>query len=132
MQMNQSALNSSMMMTLPTVLLVDDEPDITETLSALLSVYGYSTRTANSVSEAHEILKEEGVDVILSDIMMPKLRGTMLRPLMKADPRFSHIPIIFMTGHDFNGEQLDERILAKPFSAQDMLSAIQFATKKAN
>lgn len=112
---------------LPTVLLVDDEKDIADNLSALLEAYGYSTRTANSVREAHEVLREECIDIILSDIMMPKLRGTMLRPLIQSDPRFSHIPIIFMTGFDFESEQIAETVLSKPFSGEDLIAAINHA-----
>lgn len=56
--------------------------------------------------------------------MMPKLRGALLRPLIYADPRFSHIPIVFMIGYDFEHEKIPEQVLRKPFSSEQLFEAI--------
>lgn len=61
-----------------TILLVDDNPDITGVLADILQVKGYAVHAANSGAEARLLLREHPVDLLLTDIRMPGMNGLEL------------------------------------------------------
>ena len=80
----------------PVVLVVDDEPDILDNLSEWLVGSGYKTVTAGNGPEALAIAKRQKVDVVVTDLNMPKLSGLHLMTLIKeVNP---NIEVIFLTG----------------------------------
>jgi CheY-like chemotaxis protein len=62
----------------PTVLVVDDEPTIRDLVSALLQDEGYTVRQARDGLEALREVEEDGIDLVLSDVRMPRLDGVSL------------------------------------------------------
>ena len=80
-----------------TVLIVDDEKNYPPILSAVLSEEGYETLTASSGAEALEILESADVDLVLTDMKMPKMDGIELLERIKATR--PDLPIIMMTAH---------------------------------
>jgi putative two-component system response regulator len=81
------------------LLLVDDDPIITEVMSRILRDYP-NQRFAPSAVEARNQICELKPDLVLLDVEMPEIGGLELARFMKADPHFADIPIIFVTGHE--------------------------------
>jgi two-component system NtrC family response regulator len=80
-----------------TILIVDDEKNYPRILSAVLEEEGFETLCANSGYEALEILKNSDVDLVLTDMKMPKMDGIEL--LEKIKDKDQDLPVIMMTAH---------------------------------
>ncbi len=80
------------------VLIVDDVPDNLSVLHDALDESGYTVLIATSGEAALQRAAQGLPDVILLDAMMPGMDGFEVARRLKADPRTTHIPIIFMTG----------------------------------
>ncbi|MEW6585110.1 MAG: response regulator [Nitrospirota bacterium] len=81
------------------ILVVDDDPDILEALSLILGANGYEVVTAHDGMEGLNKLKEERPDLMVLDLLMPKLDGFGVCRELK-DPRwakYGHIPIIILS-----------------------------------
>lgn len=109
------------------ILVVDDEPDITETYQILLEMHGYMVLTANNGVEALDRVTEAQPDLILSDCMMPKMDGIEFIRQARLIPELASIPIILMSGapelHDFS-DSLHTLFLQKPILFDEMLHKI--------
>ncbi len=81
-----------------TILVVEDEPDVRETLIALLERRGYATRHAGDGLEALDVLAAFTPDLILCDRMMPRCSGFVLLETIRRDrPDLDQVPFIFLT-----------------------------------
>jgi CheY-like chemotaxis protein len=101
---------------LPTVLIVDDTPDNITLLSSLLKDK-YNTKIANSGATALQIVAAAPVDLILLDIMMPDMDGFETCRRLKADPRSSAIPVVFLTAKS----QAEDEAMGRSVGAVDFL-----------
>lgn len=81
----------------PKVLVVDDNPSNVDILKTRLSVHGYEILTATDGEQALRIARESRPDLILLDIMMPKLDGIEVCSRLKSDPELPFVPIIVMS-----------------------------------
>ena len=112
------------------VLVVDDEPEITEIVETFLTESGYDVAVENSSNKAVEKARKYRPDVILLDIMMPGTDGYNICREIKADPEFSNIPIIFLTGKDRNDDMGrsfrsgGDMFIKKPFSCERLLEIV--------
>ena len=79
------------------ILVADDNPDNLEILRMRLSSQGYDVITAADGEEALAIAKERQPDLILLDVMMPRLDGVAVCQRLRADPRLPFTPIIMVT-----------------------------------
>ena len=79
------------------ILAVDDSPTILEMLKAILVGSGYEVLTAADGAEALDVARSEQPDLILLDVMLPKLDGYRVCRLLKFDQRYREIPIIMLT-----------------------------------
>ena len=112
------------------ILIVDDEPDIVETLSFMLQARKFDVVTASSGLEALAKVKSERPDLALLDIMMPGMDGYQTTAAIRKLESCAQIPIIAMTAGAMSGDK--EKCLAagmsghlcKPFDRQDMDEAI--------
>ena len=83
----------------PTLLIVDDEPSILQSLGGLLSDEGFVVTTAANGYEALKIIEAESPDLVLLDIWMPGIDGIeTLKEIKKENP---NIQVIIITGHGF-------------------------------
>ncbi len=105
------------------ILVVDDDDNLREVLSAVLSQRGRAVDTARDGIEALALLNQNQYDVILSDLRMPGLDGPALYEALRAMRSTTPIPrVIFMTGNVGGGEYAaflrgtTEPLLEKPFS----------------
>jgi DNA-binding response OmpR family regulator len=112
------------------ILLVDDTPDILLVLSRRLKSWGYEPLTANSGEEGLKIAEEQLPDLLLLDIMMPKLKGRDVCARLKSNPKTRHIPVIFLTAlgladHVKSGMELGaDDYIVKPFEPEDLRDRI--------
>ena len=112
------------------ILVVDDEKDITETLSFMLKANGYDVITALDGESGLKAAKEENPDLIILDVMMPKINGYKIARLLKYDNKYKHIPIIMVTarGQDTDkliGEETGADVyITKPFEFEEILNSI--------
>lgn len=102
------------------VLVVDDHPDMLDTLKSILTQHGFEVLTARNGEEALELLQEQAINLILSDVAMPHLNGYQLFQALResSDPRLVAMPFIFISGR----ATLDSDIrFAKSLGADDYL-----------
>ncbi len=92
----QKEVNNNLESVLPTLLFVDDNDEIRDYISTRLAI-DYLIITAASVTQALKVLSKQKVDIIISDIMMPEVSGIELCEIVKADSRFSHIPLVLLS-----------------------------------
>lgn len=114
------------------ILIADDRPDNRYFLQSLLTGHGYQVLSTKDGQEALEILKNEVVDAIITDILMPVLDGYDLCQLVKKDPNLAKIPFIFYTAsyteerHRIFGLSLGaDEYLCKPSEPDDLLAIVR-------
>ena len=112
-----------------TILIIDDEQGYRDLLSMELADQGYNALTASGGAQALEILKNEAVDVIITDMKMPKMDG--LDVVIASRRLRPGIPIILMTGYAVE-ERVEEALsrkastcLRKPFQAEELGAALE-------
>ena len=119
---------------LPTVLVVDDNADMREHISSILS-NNFNVITANNGMDALHKMKETIPALVLSDIMMPVMDGIGLLKEIKSNKATSNIPVIFLTaraGEESRIEGLEtgaDDYLVKPFSSKELLSRVKVQIK---
>ena len=115
---------------MPTVLIVEDDVDIRESLEGLLVHAGYTVATASDGAEALAYMRSHDRPcVVLLDLMMPVMNGRQLRVEMQKDPSLDSIPVVVLSG----GGRVEEEAAAlgavgyvtKPFQTRSVLSLIQ-------
>jgi len=115
-----------------TLLVVEDEKLILNSLKTMLTGAGYKVRTASSGDQAWKLLSQNtNVDVVLSDVVMPgKLQGADLaRNIQRAKLQ---LPVILMSGYTFSSGQEQNmeavsQLLYKPIRKNDLIDAIEEA-----
>ncbi len=105
------------------ILVVDDEPEIVETLKHSLSNEGYEAIGAFTGEEALKILEKERADLVLLDIMMPGLKGTEVARIIK--DKYPSVKIIVVTGYSSEAANLSkdtplESVFIKPVNIQEL------------
>ena len=114
-----------------TILLVDDEPDLLESLSIRFKASGYNVLTAVDGLDALQKARTLSPDLIILDLMLPKMDGYKVARLLKFDTRYSHIPILILSAR---GQDMDKDVgknagandyMVKPFDSADLLSRIE-------
>jgi two-component system chemotaxis response regulator CheY len=86
---------------MPTILIVDDEQDCRSPLARLLQIEGYEIAQAMDGLEALQRLEEQKTDLILLDLLMPRLDGVGFLERMRDDARFKDVPVFLVTAsHD--------------------------------
>ena len=86
------------------ILIVEDDPDSREILGERLRAYGFDVEEAVNGWEAVEKLKKYKADLIIMDIMMPKLDGYTACKIIRDDSKTAKVPIIFLTAKELIGE----------------------------
>ena len=113
------------------VLIVDDQPSITKLVSVKLSKEGFEVIEALDGEEGLRKAQEERPDLIILDIMMPKMSGWEVRDKLREDKRCQDIPVIMLTATGRFEEQLKgleegiEEYLTKPFDPNDLADLVK-------
>ena len=82
--------------TVKRILVVDDEPDVTELLEYKLEQEGYRVKVLNDPLSFVATVREFEPDLMVLDIMMPELNGLQLCRITRSDPAMKNIPVIFL------------------------------------
>ena len=113
------------------VMVIDDSKTIRRTAENLLSKAGCEVITATDGFEALGIIADTRPDVIIVDIMMPRLDGYQTCALIKNNDEFKNTPVIMLSSKDGLFDRARGRIvgseqyLTKPFTRDELLSAIR-------
>lgn len=110
-----------------TVLVVDDEYDLLQTICATLEFGGYEPVQASNGRIALEKIAEAKPDLVLTDVMMPYMSGYDLVARIRRLPEGRALPTILMSSIDPSLHPSGEwnKVLAKPFSLDKLLTAVQ-------
>jgi two-component system alkaline phosphatase synthesis response regulator PhoP len=112
------------------ILVVDDEVYIVHILDFSLGMEGYEVVTALDGEQALAKVKTEEPDLVVLDIMMPKLDGYETCKILKSDPETKHIPVILLSA---KGRNVDQKMgfqvgaddyITKPFSPRKLVERI--------
>ena len=113
-----------------TILIVEDEKNIRELLKDILLPY-YQVREAADGEEALKEVEQKQPDIIISDVLMPKLDGITLTDILKSDERTAHIPVIHISAKNSIEDQINaynhgtDLYIPKPFHPRHVLSAVE-------
>lgn len=113
------------------ILLVDDEQGLVDTIAKRLDVCGYDIISANDGQKGYELACNESPDLIILDIMLPKMDGYKVCGFLKKDSRYSGIPIILLTAKADEGdmklgmEMGAEVYMTKPVVVEQLIQRIE-------
>jgi len=116
------------------ILVVDDEPLYIRLLEINLKIEGYEVITATNGLEALEIVSNQSPDLILLDVMMPKLDGVTTCERIR---QFSNVPVIMVTAKGEEQERVKglnvgaDDYIVKPFSATELLARVRAVLRRA-
>jgi len=116
----------------PRVVIIEDDPDMIDLLSVILRRGGYQAVPALGGREGLRILREDGADLILLDLMMEDISGWRVLELVKEDESLRQIPVLIVSARHFLEDPdqtaahagLFEGYLVKPFVVRDLLTKI--------
>jgi len=117
----------------PRILLIDDEPSIREPLGEYLEAQGFAVSAAESAAEARSILRAQGVDLVVSDIMMPGEDGLSLTRHLRET---SSIPVILLTARAEDTERIigleigADDYVVKPFNPRELVARIRTVLRR--
>ncbi len=121
----------------PRVLIVDDDRDIRTFVQVSLALAGFDTIEAEDGLQAIDHAVNESPDIVVMDVMMPKLDGFTALRRMREDGRISHIPIILLTAKTQTTDKLAgfeagaDDYLTKPFDPPELVARIQATLRRA-
>ncbi|MCC6954610.1 MAG: hybrid sensor histidine kinase/response regulator [Deltaproteobacteria bacterium] len=113
------------------VLVIDDSDQLLQVLDEVLTMQGFTVRTANSAQAAFDCLNSSRPDIILCDIMMPEIDGFRFHSEIKKNPEWCDIPFLFVSALSDPeevrfGKQLGcDEYVTKPFDPIDLAATIR-------
>ncbi|HLZ49548.1 MAG TPA: response regulator [Candidatus Acidoferrum sp.] len=113
------------------VLIVDDEPDIVDSIKFALEFEGIECIVANAGEEALAKAKIRMPDLILLDVMLPEINGYKVSRLLKFDAAFRQIPIIMLTARaqekdrELGIEMGADEYVTKPFEMSELIALVK-------
>jgi adenylate cyclase len=115
----------------PLVLAVDDMPENLEILRLRLEAHGYAVETAADGEEGLARARELRPDLVLLDVMMPRLDGISVVRALKQDPALAHVPVILVTARSDNRDVVEgldagaDDYLTKPFDHATLMARVR-------
>jgi len=117
----------------PTILVVDDEPSISEVVSIYLRRAGYQVVVAQDGQEALDALEKEPPDLVVLDLMLPKMDGLEITRRLRAE---GDTPIIMLTARREEADRIvglemgADDYVVKPFSPQELVSRVKAVLRR--
>lgn len=113
------------------ILIVDDEVDLVETLRFPLEMEGYQILVSYNGEDGLNKARSENPDLIILDLMLPKLDGYKVCRLLKFDEKYKHIPIIMLTARTQEKDKIlgietgANEYITKPFEIDELIDKIK-------
>lgn len=113
------------------ILIVDDEPQIHTVLGKLLTNEGYQVASAYSAEEAFQKVDESRPDLVILDVMMPKVSGIDVCNRLKENPQTKDILILILSARDAQADRIEglthgaDDYVSKPFHLRSLVRKIQ-------
>ena len=111
------------------ILIVDDDMINRKLLNVLLKKNGYNTIEAENGMEALNIIKNEPIDMVLLDIIMPVMDGIDLLKILKADDEYKNIPVAILTTDDTRKTEALKlgacNVLIKPIKEPELIQTME-------
>ncbi len=119
-----------------TILIVEDEKDIVKMLEYNLAKEGFKTISVNDGEDALEAVKRQHPDLILLDLMLPKMDGLEICKELKKDSKYAFIPIIMLTAKAQESDKIvglelgADDYITKPFSPRELIARIKAVLRR--
>lgn len=113
------------------ILVVDDEPDVTDLLVYTLKAKGFSVEAVNNPHASIGLARSFLPDLVILDVMMPELNGIQICRMLRADPKLKRVPVIFLTAKAEENDRIQglesgaDDYICKPFSTKELVLRIQ-------
>ena len=113
------------------VLLIEDETNIIEAVSFILTREGWDVKTHSNGHDAVDAVRARQPDLVILDVMLPGKNGFDILQDIRADAQFSALPVLMLTarGQSKDREMAERfgvsRFMTKPFSNAEVLSAVR-------
>ena len=112
------------------ILVADDEPPIVRLMEFILGRHGHQMLSAVNGEQALAMVREHDPDIVLLDIMMPRIDGYEVARTLRADPKYAHLPIIMLSAKA-QDEDIQKGIevgvdeyITKPFSPDHLVHVV--------
>ncbi len=113
------------------LLIVEDAPEVLQMLDQILRLNGYTVMTARNGQEALAAIEKQQPDLVVTDILMPKIDGFSLIYRLRTDAKTRNIPVVFLTATYVSGDDRDfattigaTRFVQKPIDTREFLEMI--------
>ena len=113
------------------ILVVDDEPDVTDLLAYTLKAKGFAVETVNNPNASIGLARSLVPDLVILDVMMPELNGIQICRMLRADPKLKRVPVIFLTAKAEEADRIQglesgaDDYICKPFSTKELVLRVQ-------
>jgi two-component system phosphate regulon response regulator PhoB len=113
------------------ILVVDDEPDVTDLVAYHLKAKGFHVESLNDATASIAAARAGQPDLVILDIMMPDLSGIQVCRILRADPKLARVPIIFLTAKAEAHDRIEglesgaDDYLSKPFSPKELVLRVE-------
>lgn len=113
------------------ILIVDDEQDIVESLKFVLEASDFTCYCAYNGEDGLKLAKEIIPDLIILDVMMPKINGYKISRLLKYDAKYKNIPILMVTARSQEEDKLigeetgADEYITKPFELDEVVKKVE-------
>uniref|UniRef100_A0A7C5Z7N3 Response regulator n=1 Tax=Caldicellulosiruptor owensensis TaxID=55205 RepID=A0A7C5Z7N3_9FIRM len=114
---------------MPKILVVDDSPVVKKIVTTTLAKKGFEVKEALDGVAALEVLLSEKIDLVITDLNMPKMDGLQLTREIRRNPTYKRIPIIMLTTNPSEEQKALEAganlYLKKPVTSEELISHVQ-------
>jgi diguanylate cyclase (GGDEF)-like protein len=123
---------------IPRALIADDDADIRAALDVTLVAAGFETIQARDGIEALDHARNRHPDVVLLDVMMPRMDGLETLRLLREDARTSHLPVLMVTARAKRQDAIEgldagaDDYITKPFDADELVARVRAALRRAD
>ena len=113
------------------ILIVDDEQDIVESLKFVLENCDYTCYCAYNGEDGLKLAREIVPDLMILDVMMPRINGYKISRLLKFDQKYKNIPILMVTARSREEDKLigeetgADEYITKPFDLDEVVATVQ-------
>ena len=113
------------------ILMIEDDANMLKLAKYNLEKHGYSVISAECGKEGLRLARQENPDLLVIDVLLPRMNGFTICRMLRYDEKFKHLPIIVLTGqvteeHEATGKEAGADIyLRKPYDPQVLLEKIR-------